>query len=101
SFVFGELSKLLSVSETRARLYHFRDQSNREVDFVVEWDDGRLAGVEVKASATVTHQDFRGLRTLGDAVPGQFASGVVRYDGSDVASIVETASAGPRACLAD
>lgn len=101
SFVFGELSKLLSVSETRARLYHFRDQSNREVDFVVEWDDGRLAGVEVKASATVTHQDFRGLRTLGDAVPGQFASGVVLYDGSDVVPFGKNLTAVPLACLAD
>jgi hypothetical protein len=42
---------------------------------------GRVAGIEVKASATVTGDDFKGLRKLQDAVGKKFAAGVVLYDG--------------------
>ena len=38
-------------------------------------------GVEVKASATVTAADFRGLRKLKDACGPRFVAGVVLYDG--------------------
>lgn len=40
-----------------------------------------VAGVEVKAAATVTAADFRGLRKLKDAAGKRFAAGVVLYDG--------------------
>ena len=41
-----------------------------------------MAGVEVKAAASVTEADFRGLRKLRDAAGQQFAAGVVLYDGA-------------------
>ncbi|MCK6440088.1 MAG: AAA family ATPase, partial [Planctomycetes bacterium] len=44
-----------------------------------------LAGVEVKASSTVTASDFRGLRKLKDAAGKRFTAGVVLYDGESVA----------------
>ena len=40
-----------------------------------------LAGVEVKAAATVTAADFRGLRKLKEAAGARFLGGVVLYDG--------------------
>ena len=40
-----------------------------------------LVGVEVKAGATVTASDFRGLRKLRDVAGSRFAYGVVFYDG--------------------
>ena len=40
-----------------------------------------VAGVEVKATATVTAADFRGLRKLKEAAGKRFAGGVVLYDG--------------------
>ena len=45
-----------------------------------------MAGVEVKASATVTSTDFRGLRRLKNAAGDRFAGGVVLYDGETCAS---------------
>lgn len=41
-------------------------------------------GVEVKAAATVTGDDFKGLRKLQDATQKNFAAGVVLYDGAAV-----------------
>ena len=41
-----------------------------------------IAGVEVKAAATVHESDLRGLRKLRSAAGKRFGSGVVLYDGS-------------------
>ena len=41
----------------------------------------KLAGIEVKASATVTAADFRGLKKLREAAGKRWACGVVLYDG--------------------
>ena len=64
--------------------YHFRDQQMREVDIVLERDDGIIVGIEVKASATVRSSDFGGLRTLADACGDRFAYGIVLYDSTDL-----------------
>jgi predicted AAA+ superfamily ATPase len=60
--------------------FHYRDKDQVEVDIVMEYGSF-VAGVEVKAGATVTQSDFRGLRRLKDACEGYFAAGVVLYDG--------------------
>ena len=56
---------------------------------------GRVAGVEVKAGATVTPADFRGLRRLRDACSGAFVAGAVLYDGEFVVSFGESMYAVP------
>lgn len=79
-FVFAELLKLASWSDTRVRFSHFRDKERNEVDLVIEDTRGRVVGVEVKAAATVTGADFKGLRQLQDACGEKFACGLVLYD---------------------
>lgn len=51
------------------------------MDLVLERGGSALAGLEVKAAATVTPADFRGLRKLQSAAGKRFARGVVLYDG--------------------
>lgn len=53
---------------------------------MLERGAAQIAGVEVKASSTVTAADFRGLRKLKDAVGKRFTAGVVLYDGDTSAS---------------
>jgi predicted AAA+ superfamily ATPase len=86
TFVFQELRRQASWHEEDIRFYHFRDKDNFEVDIVLERGAHELAGVEVKASATVTPADFRGLRKLKDVAKNRFTSGVVLYDGETSAS---------------
>jgi predicted AAA+ superfamily ATPase len=81
TFVFQELRRQASWQEQEIRFHHYRDKDGVEVDIVLERGGGQLAGVEVKASATVTAADFRGLRKLKDAAGKRFAAGVVLYDG--------------------
>ena len=85
TFVFQELRRQDSWDDARATFYHFRDRDGAEVDIVLE-RGGKVAGVEVKAAATVLPPDFRGLRKLREAAGDRFASGVVIYDGETTAS---------------
>lgn len=86
TFVFQELRRQASWHEEPVTFHHFRDKDGVEVDIVLEGAGLRLAGVEVKASATVTAADFRGLRKLKEAVGERFATGVVLYDGEATVS---------------
>ena len=81
TFVFQELLRQASWQDTPTSFFHFRDKDGVEVDVVIEREGRTLAGVEVKAAATVTPGDFRGLRKLAKAAGDRFAAGVVLYDG--------------------
>ena len=48
---------------------------------ILERGVNQLAGIEVKAAATVGEADFRGLRKLQAAAGDRFVAGVVLYDG--------------------
>ena len=81
TFAFQELRRQASWHEAPTSFFHFRDKDGAKVDVVVELGSRAVAGVEVKAAATVTLRDFRGLRKLANAVGERFARGVVLYDG--------------------
>jgi predicted AAA+ superfamily ATPase len=84
SFVVGELRKQISWTDPRTALYHFRTATGSEVDVVLEKLDGSVAGIEVKASATVAASDFAALKALRDQLGKQFRAGVVLYLGDQI-----------------
>lgn len=77
TFVINELRKQLGWSKNNPSLWHFRDRSGAEVDIVLEHPDGRIVGIEVKASSTPMERDFRGLRFLEERLGDQFHFGVL------------------------
>jgi len=83
TFVFQELRRQASWHEEAIRFYHFRDKDAYEVDIVLERSGRDIAGIEIKAAATVTESDFRGLKKLKDTSGKRFAAGVVLYDGEN------------------
>lgn len=95
TFVFQELRRQASWHEAPVSFHHFRDKDGVEVDIVLEGSGQRLAGIEVKASATVTSADFRGLRKMKEAAAERFAAGVVLYDGESAVSFGERLFAVP------
>ena len=84
TFVYTELIKQTSWSEYPISLYHYRDKDNFEVDFVLENTSGYIVGIEVKASATVRSNDFKGLRKLFSIDPENFKIGIILYDGTHI-----------------
>ncbi|OFW60645.1 MAG: AAA family ATPase [Actinobacteria bacterium RBG_16_64_13] len=82
TFVLQELQRQASGQEEQHAFFHFRDRYDHEVDMVIERGASAVAGVEVKAAATVVDSDFRGLRRLSEAAGDRFAHGIVLYDGA-------------------
>jgi predicted AAA+ superfamily ATPase len=81
------VSEVLKQASWKGRSYqmsHYRDNDQNEVDLVIEDQEGRMVGLEVKAGATVRPADFSGLRRLSEASGKRFALGLVLYDGDTV-----------------
>ena len=60
--VYSELSSQIDASDHVFEMFHYRDGDQREIDFVIEHEDGGLIGIEVKASTRAVIQDFRHLK---------------------------------------
>jgi hypothetical protein len=89
SFVAMELVKQRGWSSRQPTIRHWRDRNGAEIDLIVEGDDGSAAGVEVKASATVSSSDIKHLRLLQDKLGDRFAAGVILYLGERVVPLGE------------
>lgn len=83
NFVVMELHKQIGWSRTRPKLLHFRIHAGPEVDVVLEDAAGRLVGIEVKAAASLSADDFKGLRALAEIVGRRFHRGIALYTGRE------------------
>ncbi|MEU4161112.1 ATP-binding protein [Actinoplanes sp. NPDC026670] len=83
NLVLGELARQLTWTDFTVRLHHYRDRDQYEVDALLEDNSGSVVGVEVKAAATVTGADFRGLRLLQRRLGDRFRAGFVLYCGDE------------------
>lgn len=98
TFICQELRRQAGWQEQPVLFHHFRDKDGAEVDVVLE-QGGRIVGIEIKAAATVTAADFRGLRKLKDAAGNCFAAGVLLYDGESPAPFGDGLAAVPLSLL--
>ena len=99
TFVYGELVKHAAVSDRRYRIMHYRDADQNEVDFVLEDVAGRMVAIEVKASATLTAKDLKGLKKLSQLAGDDFVMGVVLHDGSEIVPLGDKLWAAPVSSL--
>ena len=84
TFAYHELAAEVDL-EGRYRLYHYRDEDGREVDFILSDGEGRLLGIEVKSGSAVRSDDFKHL----DWFRSRFSPGmvcIVLYTGDIVLS---------------
>jgi uncharacterized protein len=84
NFVLMELRKQAAWSDAQPQFFYWRTASGQEVDIVLEDGSGRLVGIEVKAGATLSGGDVRGLRALADAAGKRWLRGIVFYTGTEV-----------------
>jgi uncharacterized protein len=94
-----ELVKQQTWATARTELFFYRDAQQREVDVVIESAAGDVAGVEVKAAASVGTSDSLGLRLLRDKLGSRFRAGIVLYTGSSTLELDERVWAVPLAGL--
>jgi predicted AAA+ superfamily ATPase len=99
TFVFAELLKQTNTAQGHYRLMYYRDADQFEVDLVIEDGVGQLVGVEIKASATVTERDLKGLRKWATLAGDRFKMGVLLYDGNETLPLGDGIWAAPLSTL--
>jgi predicted AAA+ superfamily ATPase len=82
AFVAGELLRQRSWAERDFTLFHYRTRDGDEVDLVLEFGDGSVVGVEVKASSSYRADHFAGLSRMRDRLGDRFVAGVVLGTGT-------------------
>ncbi|HEX7245525.1 MAG TPA: ATP-binding protein [Solirubrobacterales bacterium] len=99
AFVGMELVKASTLASVGTDVLHYRTSKGIEVDFLVEADDGRVVGVEVKAAASVDGSDFKRFDGLERLLGERFARGIVLYAGDRVVPFGERLAAWPVSTL--
>lgn len=88
NFVAMEIARLCEHAKIETNQYHYR-RDRDEIDVILETTSGNIAGVEVKASATIDVADYRALGKLRDARGERFSAGVVLYTGSSTIPLAD------------
>lgn len=101
TFLFNELAAMLDASNGKYQLFHYRDREKREIDFLIERDDGALLGIEIKAGSAISEADFKHLSWFRDNVAKNKFTGVVLYTGSQSGSMGKQLYAIPMSCMWD
>lgn len=99
TFTVGEITKQATWADQRMSVSHLRTKDGIEVDVVLETPDGRVAAIEVKASAVVRDADFRGLRYLRTRLGERFRAGLVLYAGDRLLPFGDRLRAAPISAL--
>lgn len=92
--LFGRMFEALAALTIRglaeahfAKVMHFRDARGvREVDFIVQRNDGKILAIETKLSEVVSPDDFKHLHWLSDQLGDDLVGKVLIYAGKEAYS---------------
>ena len=96
TWVFNQLSPIARASGGW-KIFHLRLSQRQEIDFVLENDFGEQILIEVKASETVTADDFKHIEWFMKNNPQTALRGIVLYCGQAVRNFGERCTALPMA----
>ncbi len=82
TFVYSELLKHVSYSQTRPELYHYRTTDKKEIDFILQKGDV-LVAIEVKAAQSIKSDAFKHIADL-QKKSSRRVIGIVLYAGEQV-----------------
>lgn len=83
TYVAGELVKAYQHAGREAPLYHWRDTTGHEIDFLLDLGD-RLLPIEVKAGSTVAADALAGMRWWSELPGNDARAGVLIHGGGEV-----------------
>ena len=100
TFVFAELLRSAPYQCAGIRFYHWRDQRGREIDILAE-SGNDLVAIEVKASTSVSGEDFRHLDWFSNKGPGttRTVTSIIFYLGTERLGFGERRYVLPVSCL--
>ena len=98
TWVYQNLASLVD-RDIDYEILQYRDSNKREIDFIVERNDGAMLGIEVKSGSALGPDDFKHLKWFAkNLAKGEF-TGVVLYSGEQTLRFGEGFYAVPLAVL--
>ena len=88
NFVATEILKQVSTM-SEVNFYHFRTTQGKEVDFVIENNNGDILAIEVKSAKTISKSDIKGLFELQTITADKFKKGIILYNGDEIVSMAK------------
>lgn len=82
TFVYSELLKHISYSASRPRIYHYRTNDKKEIDFIIERGD-KIFAIEVKSSQTIKKEAFKHIVDFQNRSTEKI-TGIVLYAGDTI-----------------
>ncbi|MDY6905484.1 MAG: ATP-binding protein [Thermodesulfobacteriota bacterium] len=87
TFAFNEIMAQVDAGDGRYELFHYRDREKREIDFLIEREDGGLLGIEIKAGSAISKNDFKHMAWFqNNLIKKQKFIGIILYTGQTPAS---------------
>ncbi|MBU0511859.1 MAG: ATP-binding protein [Chloroflexi bacterium] len=83
TLVINEVFKWIKTNERDAELTFYRTRSGQEVDLLISTPEG-VWGIEVKSARRLATSDWRGLRSVGDALGERWRGGFVVHNGAAI-----------------
>ena len=84
NFILMELLKQATWSKRQPEFFFWRTASGQEVDLLLEDQEGRLVGIEIKAGATLGKKDVSSLQTLAALAGKRWVRGAILYTGNEI-----------------
>jgi predicted AAA+ superfamily ATPase len=84
TFVYNELQKHIGYSQTQPRIYHYRTNDKKEIDFIIEKAD-KIFAIEVKSAQTVKKDAFKHITDFQNKSDKK-VTGIVLYGGEEILS---------------
>jgi uncharacterized protein len=86
TFVYDELIKAQTYSTKKCELYYYRTSDKKEIDFILDFSS-KVVAIEIKASKSVSKDDFKHIYHLQSQLANEFDKGIVLYNGEQVLKI--------------
>ena len=84
TFVYGELLKHISYSNSQPKIYHYRTNDKKEIDFIIE-KAGKIFAIEVKSGQSVKKDAFKHIKDFQHKSDKEIV-GIVFYGGDTILS---------------
>jgi len=82
TFVYAELLKHIGYAQIQTKIYHYRTNDKKEIDFIVEKGD-KIFAIEVKSSQSIKKEAFKHILDFQNKSNKEVV-GIVFYGGTDI-----------------
>jgi predicted AAA+ superfamily ATPase len=98
TFAYNELA--IQAEIFGCSMYHYRDRENREIDFIIEDQNGQTACVEIKSGTAISKDDFKHIMWFkNNIMKNRDTISVILYSGENTVSFGDGLLAVPMAAI--